>query len=374
MIYLDNNATTRIDPLILEETTSAMHLFWGNPSSTHQIGQNAKKKLSQACSEITTFFGIRQDEFFFTSGATEGLNTLIRSYISHFTKAHIITSILEHEAVYQTCLAIEKEGIEVSFLSPNKGEGAILPSQVLEAIRPNTQLIVLMWANNETGAITDIPNIASVAKRKGIAFLVDGVASLGKMPCQLPDGVTAACFSGHKIHAPKGCGLAIIRDKTFFTPLIIGGPQQGKKRGGTENLPAIIGFANALYQIRQHAETNINNMRRLRDLFENALISSLQGTKSIFAGSRICNTSNISFENVDGETLLIALDQAGIAASHGAACSSGALEPSRVLLGMGYPKKIASSSIRFSLSRMTTLEEIEKSIEIIVQTVTSLRD
>lgn len=365
MIYLDNNATTIIDPLILDEIHHTELHFYGNPSSIHSMGQLAKQKLLKANRDLAAFFGVKSEEIFFTSGATEGLNMVLRGFFNHCKRGHLITTSLEHEAVYQTAKALEIDGIEVTYLDPEPGEGAILPHQVRDALRPTTRCIALMWANNETGALTPLEEIAELALRANIPLLVDGVAYFGKEQFFLPEGVTACCLSGHKIHAGKGIGVTILKKSMSIEPIITGGAQQWGKRGGTENLPAIAGFALACELIKQNGEKDFEKIRFLRDYFEAKILKTLSNASINFGGNRVSNVSNLSFEGISGETMLIALDQAKIAASHGSACSSGALEPSRVLLNMGLPRKRVLSSVRFSLSRMTNLEEIEEACKII---------
>ncbi len=364
MIYLDNNATTFLDPKVLAAMEMVLSSKIGNPSSIHRYGQAAQALLIKAAKESAAFFGVQTSELVFTSGATEALNMIIRSIPRG---SHIITSSVEHIAVME---ALKFTECEVDYLDPEPGSGAITPRQVGEAARSDTAAIVLMAANNETGALTDLEPIASFAQRRGIALIVDGVARLGKGRWTLPQGVSAACFSGHKIHAPTGVGMAVIRKSMKCHPLIVGGPQQHRMRGGTENLAGIVGFANALSLLPESGE----EVRVLRDRFEQRLSANLA---HIFIHGerepRICNTSNIAFSGVDGETLLMQLDLAGIAASHGSACSSGALETSRVLLNMGIDPKLARSSIRFSLSRFTTEEEIDRAASIITDIVTRLR-
>lgn len=375
MIYLDNNSTTPMDPLILKGIYSLFHDSYGNPSSTHSYGQEAKKRLLKETAEIGAFFGVKREEVIFTSGATEGLNLVMRGLFSHSSKAsqHLLTSSLEHEAVFQTAKVLEKEGVEVTYLAPLKGEGAITAAAVLAAIRPDTRLIALMWANNETGALTSIEEIAEIALKRQIPLLVDGVALVGKDPFVLPLGVSAFCFSGHKIHTQKGIGVTILRKSLSLTPLITGGPQQLGKRGGTENLPGIAAIAMALQGLKADGEHYIAKIRYLRDLFEGKLLSALEGVKIHAPRKRVSNTSNLFFAGVNGESLLIALDREGVAASHGAACSSGALEPSRVLQMMGCSREEAAGSVRFSLSRMTTEEEIHEACRIVIHTVNHLR-
>ena len=371
-IYLDNNATTPLDPHVFAKFQEVLQNTWANPSSIHLPGQQAKALLLESRERIASHFDVRPQEVVFTSSGTEALNLCIRGVFGFVPKGHIITTRLEHSAVYETVQLLEKAGMDVSYLEAGLN-GAASPAQVLEAIRPNTKLISLMAANNETGVKTDIEEIAKIAMCENISFIVDGVALLGKEPFQLHQGVSAICFSGHKFHAPKGIGFAIIRKSLKLSPWITGGPQEGGRRAGTENLAACIALATALDIAHEQIHDSRKKMVHLRDFFEKELLSACPDSKINGLGPRICNTSNICFEKVEGEALLMYLDLHGIAASHGSACSSGALEPSRVLLHMGISLKDAASSIRFSLSRFTTQEEIEKSLDIIIQGVKKLR-
>jgi cysteine desulfurase len=364
MIYLDNNATTFLDPEVLASVEAVLRGKIGNPSSIHRCGQAGQALLAKATKDVAAFFDVQTSEVVFTSGATEALNMLIRSIPRG---NHIITSSLEHIAVME---ALKFSGCTVDYLAPDPGRGAIDPRQVGEAARSCTAAIILTAANNETGVITDLEPIAAFAQRRGIALIVDGVARLGKGKWTLPKGVSAACFSGHKIHAPGGVGVALVRKAFKCHPLIVGGPQQHRMRGGTENLAGIVGFAKALSLLPESGE----EIAALRDRLELGLADHFPNIVIHGAGQpRVCNTSNIAFPEIDGETLLMQLDLAGVAVSHGSACSSGALEPSRVLLNMGINPKLARSSIRFSLSRFTTEHEIDQAISIIVDVVKRFR-
>lgn len=368
MIYLDNNATTFLDPVVAQAVQSVLRGKYGNPSSLHKYGQAAKALLVQASKQIAAFFGVSEEEVNFTSGATEALNMLVKAAPSG---KHIITSSLEHAAVLEP---LKRSGCPVTYLDPLPLIGAVTPKQVKEALTPNTSMIFLMAANNETGVKTDIEAIAELALEANIPLIVDGVSILGKETWKVPQGVTAVCFSGHKIHAPVGVGCLIIRKQFKPKPLIVGGGQQKGLRGGTENVAGIVGFAAGLACIREKISGDIARMRSLRDRFEEGILNKLPDVVIHgFDQPRLCNTSNIAFLGVEGETLLMVLDLAGVAASHGSACSSGALEPTRVLLNMGVTTSVARSSIRFSLSRFTTQEEIDKALEIVVDAVGRLR-
>lgn len=361
MIYLDNNATTFLDPSVKKKVLELLEMPFANPSSIHRPGSMAKELLFNSIKSVASFFSVRENEVFFTSGATEALNMALLGFAK---RGHIISSTLEHVAVLEPLYALEKKGWPITLLKPLPFSGKITLDQVKEAVRADTTLICLMAVNNETGVKTDIEAIASFAEERGIFFLVDGVGLLGKEPFTLPRGVSAICFSSHKIHGPHGLGLAIIKKKYPFTPLVLGGPQQGGKRGGTENILSIVGFAKALELLKKcpfHEKIGL-----LRDRFEKGILDIFPN--AIIHGKdekRICNTSNICFDGQDGETLLIQLDLNGIAASHGAACSSGGLTPSRVLLNMGVSQSQAKASIRFSLSRFTTEEEIDYTLQIL---------
>lgn len=368
MIYLDNNATTLLDSEVLDAMHPFLRSITGNASSVHRLGQQAKGALTAATRQCARFFNVRPDEIIFTSGATEALNLVIRSVPKN---AHVITSTLEHAAVLEP---LKLAGCQVSYLSPEKGQGAVTLAQVKGALQPHTRMIILTAANNETGVKTDYVPLATLAEQLSIPFVLDGVALLGKEPLLLPKGVWAACFSGHKIHGPLGIGIALIRKTHPADPLIVGGAQQRNLRAGTENLPAIVGFAKALDLLSQHGEKWAHQMVQLRDYFEKQL--SIAIPDLLIHGHdqpRLCNTSHIAFPGVDGETLLMTLDLAGLACSHGAACSSGTLEPSRVLLNMGITPALARSSLRFSLSRFTTRAEIEAAVQLITEATHRLR-
>jgi cysteine desulfurase len=360
-IYLDNNATTPLDPRVLEAMMADLGSIPANPSSIHSFGQEARQKLIAARHTIAEILRVKPGELIFTSGGTEALNTILRS----IPEGHIITSDIEHSAIARTLATLKGP---ITYL-PAGLYGAVLPESVKEAILPDTKLIVLSAVNNETGVKTDIKEIAKIAERANIPFLVDAVAWLGKERIALHPGVTAACFSGHKIHGPKGIGLLFARKSFKFAPLLTGGPQEQNHRGGTENLAGILGLAKAIELLQTELPDKMFEMQRLRDYFETRLKELIPNIAINGEGPRICNTSNIAFPGSDAETLLIELDLLGLAASHGSACSAGALEPSRVLTNMGLPRDLVRSSLRFSLSRMTTQEEIDRSIDIISQVI-----
>lgn len=365
-IYLDNNATTIMAPNVSDVIVRHLNSPIGNPSSIHSFGREARSILQESRRSIAKYLGVKPNETIFTSGATEGLNMVIQGFLAIQPKGHVITSAVEHSCVYSLLKKMETSGWSVSFLSPGLC-GAVTPEAVQAAIRPDTKLIALMAVNNETGVKTDIDNIALIAEHAGISFVVDGVALLGKETFTIPSGVSAMCFSGHKLHAPAGIGVCFLRSNLKLPPLFIGGEQEFQRRGGTENLLGIVGMAEAIKCLEKELPAATERMRFLRDRFEVGILSSIPGTFVNGSGPRVANTSNIAFNGLDGESLLAALDMKGVAVSHGSACSSGALEPSRVLLNMGLSREVARSSLRISLSRFTTEEEIDEALQIFVE-------
>lgn len=366
-IYLDNNATTLLDPRVLE--AMVQELNWGpaNPSSIHSFGREAKGRLNQARRAIADFLQVKPGELFFSSCGTESLNMLLGGQ-----RGPIITSDIEHSSIYNPVKRLEKKGVKATFLSTGLW-GAVKAEDVKSAITPHTGLIVLSAVNSETGVKNPIREIAKIAHELRIPFIVDGVALLGKEPFKIDEGVSAMVFSAHKIHGPKGAGLAWVHPRFKFEPLLIGGDQEFSKRAGTENLSAIIGFAKAIELLKSELPSASLRMLDLRIRLESGLKQHLEEIIINGEGERVVNTSNISFPGANGESLLMNLDLRGVAVSHGSACSSGALEPSRVLVNMGIPSEIASTALRFSLSRYTTQDEIDEAIFIITSVVKELR-
>jgi cysteine desulfurase len=363
-IYLDNNATTPIATEALAAVTKAFAEGPANPSSMHWFGRRAKHQLASSREAIAAFLGAQPQDLFFTSGGTESINFLLRGLSKRMPKGKIITSNVEHSAVEITLQILESEGWTIDRL-PVGLHGNVQEEQVRNAIDEETRCLFLSAVNSETGVKAPIHEIAILAEQKGIPLLVDGVAWLGKESFSLHPGVSAIAFSSHKIHGPKGVGLVVLRSPLKnIPPLVTGGFQEFNKRAGTENLEGILGFTAAIDVLQKTMPEAEFHMKKMRDCLETALIEQC-GAIVNGVGPRISNTSNLCFPGVDGETLLIQLDLAGIAASHGSACSSGSLEPSRVLTNMGLPKHHVQSSIRFSTSRLTRMEDIERAIPII---------
>ena len=367
-IYLDHNASTPIDPIVLKAMFQEMEQEEGNPSSVHSHGRRCRQILEHARETLARFLNVKSQELLFTSGGTEGANLLIQGFMNQNPSCHVITSNAEHSCVYNTLKRLSQKTGAISFL-PTHLWGAVQPDAVLNAIQPNTGLIVLMAVNNETGIKTDISAIAAIALEKRIPFIVDGVALLGKEPFSIPPGVTAMFFSGHKLHGPKGVGFVFCRQSFKFPSFMCGGSQEFNRRPGTENLPGIVGLSAAVTLLEIGQKQFTDHMKNMCDRLETGLKSNLNDIIVNGEGPRVANTLNVSFPGIDGESLLMALDLEKISVSHGSACSSGSIEPSRILLNMGIPLIQARSAIRFSVSRKTTPEEIDRCVESLMQIV-----
>jgi cysteine desulfurase len=346
-----------------------------NPSSIHSYGQKAKILLLQARETVSSFFGVKPSEIIFTSGGTESLNLLIRGFYKKH-KSAILSSPIEHSCVYKTLLDLEKEGAKVTF-TPIGMDGDVKIEDVEKCLTPEIKILVFSAVNPETGIKLDLDKLAKLALEKNLFLLVDGVALLGKEKFSIPKGVSAMGFASHKIHGPKGVGCIYLRSTVSLSPQMTGGPQEYEKRAGTQNLSGIFGFAEAIKILQEKQDGFISKMEKLRVLFEKQLKEKLLGICDVIIhgnGPKISNTTNIAFLGVDAESLLISLDREGVYTSFGSACSSGAVEPSRILMSMGISREIVKSSLRFSLGRQTTKEEIERAVEIIVKTVKKLKE
>lgn len=360
-IYLDNNATTPLDPRVIAAMQEALVPTPFNPSSTHSFGQEAKNLLTKSRDTLAHALHVKPHQIIFTSGGTEALNFLIRGFYALFPHCHILTSNIEHPAVQETLKSLNAN---ITYL-PAGLWGSVQPHQIEEAITAETRLIVLSAASNITGVETNITAIASIAEKHNIRFIVDGVQILGKKVLRIPSGVSGIAFSAHKLHGPLGIGCALLQTRDPLPPFITGGSQESGKRAGTPNLLGIVGFAKAASLLATELPAATDKMVFLRDCLTEGLMQTLGNIVVHGQGPRLCNTVHIGFPGADGETLLMQLDMTGIAASHGSACSSGGLEPSPVLINMGIPHSLARSSLRFSLSRFTTQEEIDFTIDIL---------
>ncbi len=361
-IYLDNNATTSLDEAVLEVIQQASQLPL-NPSSVHGYGRQAKLLLNEARASIAKNLDIVPDTLIFTSGGTESMNMLIKGLRP--SQGIILTSSIEHPCVHETLATLGKD--KISYV-PTGLWGAPSLKDIEAHLTKDVSCMVFSAVYSETGVKLDLEGVASLAHKHGIPLIIDGVALLGKESFKIPHGVHGMGFSSHKLHGPKGVGMIFVAPHATCKPLMQGGHQELALRPGTENLPGILGFSKAVSLAYAHLEKYTAHMLSLKNHFEASLSEALKISIN-GDGPRICNTSNIAFENIDGETLLLQLDRASIYASLGSACSSGALEPSRILLNMGLSRKQAKNSLRFSFSRKTLKTEVDVAISTIIHLV-----
>jgi cysteine desulfurase len=371
-IFLDNNATTALDPQVFEAMCFDLCQIPRNPSSVHSFGQDARNALSRARRLIAASLGVHPEEILFTSGGSESNNHLLQGFFKKKFPKKVITTRLEHSSILKNVLKYQENGGEVVFL-PVDEYGAPRLSDLEKEIDCRTGLIIVMAVNNETGVKTDLEGFARLAKTHHVPLIVDGVALLGKEPFKVLDGIAAMSFSAHKFHGPKGVGFTYLSSEYDLEPLIIGGGQEDGNRAGTHNLGGILGLAKAIEVLDHYLPQETERMESLRNHFEAELQKRLNNVQINGLGKRICNTSCIAFKGLDGESLLMNLDLKGVACSHGSACSSGSIAPSRVLTEMGLGKERVSSSLRFALSRMTTKEQIDRAIDLIVQSVEEMQ-
>jgi cysteine desulfurase len=374
-IYLDNNATTRTAPEVVDAMMPYFSELYGNPSSMHSFGGNVGRKLRDARQSLADLLGARPEEIIFNSCGTESDNTAIRAALAaNSDRRHVVTSRVEHPAIKSLCEQLVNEGYRVTFV-PVDGKGRLDVDYLYRHMTDETAVVSLMWANNETGVIFPVEEIAQTARERGIVFHTDAVQAVGKVPINLSEtDIDMLSLSGHKLHGPKGIGALYVRKGTKFSPFLIGGHQESGRRGGTENTAAIIGLGRAAEFVAAHMEDENTRVKGLRDRLESELLERIPN--AVVNGDRekrLPNTSNIAFEYVEGEAILLMMDSHGICASSGSACTSGSLEPSHVLRAMGVPYTAAHGSIRFSLSVYNTAEEIDLVIETLPPIIERLR-
>jgi cysteine desulfurase len=375
-IYLDYNATTPVDRAVLEAMLPYFAENFGNASSIHSSGQRGRSAVDAARDSVAALIGAKAAEVVFTSGGTEADNLALFGSVmaSNQARKHVITTAIEHHAVLNAAQALEKQGIDVTYVSVS-GDGVVDPQDIRRELRPETILISVMHANNELGTIQPIEEIGRIAAEADVYFHCDAVQSAGKMPLDVNRlGVDLLSVSAHKIYGPKGIGALYVRSGTPLAPQFHGGHHERDRRPGTENVPGIVGFGKAAELAKMNCETDAARVAVFRDRLEEMLTGSLRSVRvNGDSGRRVANTTNMAFAGAGGEALVIALDLQGISCSTGAACSSGAVEPSHVLLAIGLPADEARSSLRFSLGRATTSDEIDRAIAIIPPTVERLR-
>jgi len=373
-VYLDNNATTPILPEVFEAMRPYFSEHFGNASSIHHHGQETRAAVERARESVAALLGCRSSEIVFTSGGTEGDNLAIFGLIREGD--HVISSTIEHHAVLNSCKHLQEAGCEVTYV-PVDGRGLVDPDDVRRSLRSNTKLISIMMANNETGVLQPVEEIGKVAAEADVYFHTDGVQAAGKVPIDVQaNRCDLLSISGHKMHAPQGVGASYVRKGTILQPMLYGGSHERSRRAGTENVPGIVGLGKAAEIAKEALDCgDLARMAAMRDRLQEKLLAEVEsiGVNGEDA-PRVPNTTNIHFDYIEGEALVIALDLKGLAVSTGAACSSGAIEPSHVLTAMGLPPDKARASLRFSLGKQNTSEDVEFALRLIPATVARLRE
>jgi cysteine desulfurase len=373
-IYLDNNATTPVLPEVLEAMRPYFGERFGNASSIHHHGQETRAGVEHARDSVASLLGCRAAEIVFTSGGTEGDNLALAGLTS--AGDHIITSSIEHHAVLHACKHLEETGCDVTYV-PVDGRSLVDPDDVRRALRPNTKLISIMMANNETGVLQPVEEIGKIAAEADVYFHTDAVQAAGKVPIDVKRiGCDALSISGHKMHAPQGVGALYVRKGTRLQPLFYGGRHERSRRAGTENVPGIVALGKAAELAMLGFErSDDRSMSVLRDRLQQGILAQVEEASVNGDGApRVPNTSNIYFDHIEGESMVISLDLKGLAVSTGAACSSGAIEPSHVLMAMGLRADRARASIRFSLGKQNTAEDVDIALALVPETVARLRE
>lgn len=370
-IYLDHAATTPTDKEVLETMLPYFNKHYGNPSSLHKPGQKATHALEKARIKVAEFLNCSSEEVIFTGSATEANNTVLKGAAKKTDNPHIVTTEFEHSSVRKTCKYLEEKGVEVSYVSPEEN-GIVDPKKIKEAIKDNTVLVSVMYVNNEIGTIQPIEKISKILEGKGIIFHTDAVQATNYLNCDVKKlGIDTLTFSGHKIYAPKGIGVLFKKQGVSFDPLLHGGGQENGRRASTENIPGIVAIGKAVEKIQKR---DTKKEKQLRDFLIEKITQNIEGTE--LNGSkekRIPNNANISFSKVEGESIIFSLNEKNIFASTGSACSSEKLEPSHVLTAIGKPAEKAHGSIRFSLGKDTTKQQIQKVVEVMPKIIKRLR-
>ncbi len=376
VIYMDNNATTQVADEVVEAMLPFLSQRYGNPSSMHSFGGDVARDIARAREQVAALLGCHPEEIIFTSCGTESDNSAIKGTLSMFPERRkIVTTRVEHPAVLATCRDLERHGYSVSEIGVD-GQGHLDVEHLGFRVDDNTAMVSAMWGNNETGTIFPIEQVAELVKARGVVFHTDAVQAVGKIPLNLKDGpIDLLSLSGHKLHAPKGIGVLYVRRGTRLGTFMHGGHQESGRRGGTENVPGIIALGKACELAMRHMEEENTRVRALRDRLEQGILSTCPDCfVNGDTDNRLPNTTNISFEYIEGESILMMLNKFGICASSGSACTSGSLEPSHVLRAMGVPFTAAHGSIRLSLSRYNTQDEVDFVIEKLAPIVNRLRE
>jgi cysteine desulfurase len=375
MIYLDNNATTAIDPQVLDAMLPYLREQYGNPSSAYSFGKKVARAIDQAREQVAALLHCDPAEIVFTSCGTESDNSAVQSaLLIDRDRKHIVTSKVEHSAILKQAETLARRGYEISWLDVDE-RGLLDVSALEQAIRPDTAIVSLMWANNETGVLFPIEEIAGICQRKQTIFHTDAVQAVGKLPMDLRNGaIQFLSLSGHKLHAPKGVGVLYVNRRTRFNPFLIGGSQEEKRRGGTHNTASIVGLGKAAELAAEYLTEENTRVKKMRDRFEQEVMARISGIQiNGDPDRRLPNTANLAIEGADSEALLMLLDQKGVCCSAGSACTAGALEPSHVLRAMGFSTERARASLRFSFGRFNTEQEVSSAIAILETTVEKVR-
>ena len=374
LTYLDNNATTRPAPEVVEAMLPFLTEWYGNASSQHRFGQRARQAIDEARAKVATLLGCSESELLLTGGGTEAVNTAVRGIVAaRAPRRRIVTSTVEHSATRELCAQLGKEGAEVVEVRVDQ-RGALDFDQLAAAVDDGTALVTLMWANNETGVLFDVPRVAELCRSRRVPFHCDGTQAVGKVPVDVAGlGVDAMSFAAHKFHGPKGVGGLFARRGLRYRPLLVGGPQERGRRGGTENVPGVVGMGVAA-ELALAALPQMPRVAAMRDRLEQGVLSAVpDAAVNGRTDLRLPNTTNVGFARLEAEAVLILLSEQGVCASAGAACSSGSLEPSHVLKAMGVDERVAHGAIRFSLSRYTTDAEVDRALAVLPGVVAKLR-
>jgi len=385
IIYLDNNATTQLDPAVIEEMLPFLTKYYGNPSSGYGFAATARKAINLARERLAELLGCEPTEIVFTSGGTESNNSVIHSALQSEPRAkfatgrirssgHVITSAVEHSAVLRPCQDLAKRGCDVTFLDVDR-DGNVDLAELEAAIRPETDLVSIMWANNETGVLFPVEKIAEICREKGVLFHTDAVQATGKIPMRLRDtAINFLSLSAHKFHGPKGVGALYVNRRTRFSPLIAGGGQENARRGGTENVASIVALGKAAELALKYLAEGKCDIRSMRDRFEKSVLEAASGVSVNGAGAvRLSNTSSFSFEGIESPAALLLLDRQHICCSAGSACRTASQEASHVLHAMNTNRDDARRSLRFSFGRFNTDAQIDRAIEVIPKVIEKLR-
>jgi cysteine desulfurase len=374
--YFDNNATTRVAPEVVDAMIPFLREQWGNPSSTYVFGRQVGEHVDQARAKVAALINAEPREIIFTSCGTESNNSAIHSaLVTQPEKRHVLTTAVEHSANTHFCALLQKRGYSVTYL-PVAADGALDLRQLEAAIRQDTAIVSVMWANNETGVVFPVRDIATICRRKGVLFHTDAVQTPGKLKIDVRElDADFLSLSAHKLHAPKGIGLLYVKRRVKYQPYVVGGGQERGRRGGTENVPSIVAFGRAAELAMASLHDENTRVRALRDRLEDGILAGIAGSSRNGAKEpRLPNTSNLAFDGVEAEGILMLLDQAGICASSGSACTTGSLDPSHVLTAMACSAARARSSIRFSLGIYNTGEEVDYVLQHLPGIIAKLRD